>query len=488
MRAFETDVQRIRYEVLKKIIQKTIQGSFDTTKGQIPNEIIPGHKPLSRCCVYHERAIIGERVNLASEPMTLEQGIIQTIESACDECSSERYTITDSCRGCFAQRCMQVCKRGAIEKVDGKARIDYSKCVSCGKCQEVCPFNAIVDNLKPCIRACKGKAIQIREDNKVKIDYDKCISCGACVYQCPFGAMSDQSEIVPITKLIEKARKDLKVNVYAVIAPAIVTQYTEDIGQIVGAIKRIGFTDVVEAALGADLVAYHEAEEFVQRIVEGEESCMMTSCCPAFVSYVEKNYPELTGYISTMVSPMIATARLIKQIDDKAEVVFIGPCMAKKEEKLRYAQVGEIIYTMTFEELEALIDAYGINIEECDEQPLNNASYFGRSFARSGGVSGAVSTIIQARELHPSTYRPLVCNGLQEVDKALKILKAKKNTFNFIEGMACVGGCIGGAACLTHDPRKSKNVEAYAKKALERNIPDALRVIDYTHLNLHRSY
>lgn len=488
MRTFETDVQWIRYEVLKKVIQKTIDQSFDTTKYQIPNEILPGNKPISRCCVYHERAIIEERVNLASNLMLPGQNIIHTIESACDECSREHYTITDSCRGCFAQRCMQACKCGAIEKIDGKAHIDYSKCVSCGKCKEVCPFNAIVDNLKPCIRACKGKAIQICDDNKVKIEDEKCISCGACVYQCPFGAISDQSEIIPITKLIEQSRKDKNVNVYAVIAPAIVTQYTANIGQIVGAIKQIGFTDVIEAALGADLVAYYEGKEFVERVIEREESCMLTSCCPAFVSYVEKKYPELVGNISTMVSPMIATRRLIKQIDDKAEVVFIGPCMAKKEEKLRYEKAGEKIYAMTFEELEALIDAYGINMSECTEEVLNNASYFGRSFARTGGVSDAVASIIETKNLPPSSYRPLVCNGLQEVDKALKILKMRKNTFNFIEGMACVGGCIGGAACLTHDPRQNKNVEIYAKKAVEKSINDSLRVIDYTHLDLHKPY
>ncbi|MGL4344110.1 MAG: monomeric [FeFe] hydrogenase [Cellulosilyticaceae bacterium] len=488
MRAFETDVQWIRYEVLKKVIQKTITGEFETTQHRIPKEIIPGNKPISRCCVYHEREIIGERTLLASEPMTLGEGIITTIESACDECSAERYAITDSCRGCFAHRCMQVCKKGAIKKVDGKAKIDYSLCVSCGKCKEVCPFEAIVDNLKPCIKACKGQAIKVQEDNKVAIDYEKCMSCGACVYQCPFGALSDRSEIVLITKLIEKAKVEEDVKVYAVIAPAIVTQYNANIGQIVAAIKQIGFTDVLEAALGADLVAYHEGAEFIDKVVNGEQSCMMTSCCPAFVTYVEKHYPELTPLISTMVSPMIATARLIKQIDHQAEVVFIGPCMAKKEEKLRYAKQGEMVYAMTFEELEALIDAYGINVESCVEEPLNNASYFGRLFAKSGGVAEAVATIIEERKVDSSCYRPLACNGLQEVDKALKIVRAKRNTFNFIEGMACVGGCIGGAACLTHDPRKSKNVEEYAKKALEKNIPNALRVVDTEHLNLHKHF
>lgn len=485
MRTFESEVQWIRYEVFKKIIQKVREGVFDQEKYNIPKEIIPGNRPISRCCVYHERAIIDERVKLASDPIDQREGIIVTIESACDECSAERYKVTDSCRGCFAQRCKQACKLGAIEKVDGKAHINYEKCVSCGRCKEVCPFHAIVDVLKPCIKACKSQAIQIKDDNKVMIDIQKCINCGACVYQCPFGAISDRSELVPITRIIERAKKQEGASVYAVIAPAIVTQYNSQMGQIVAAIKQLGFKDVIEAALGADLVAYHEGEEFIEKVIKGKDSCMMTSCCPSFVSYIEKKYPDLAKYISTMVSPMIAIERLIRQIDPGADVVFIGPCMAKKEEKLRYADKGEISYVMTFEELEALIDAYEIKMADCKEEPLNNASYFGRLFARSGGVADAVASIIAENNIAPEAYRPLACNGLEEVDKALKLLKAKKNTFNFIEGMACIGGCVGGAACLTHDINKSKNVEKYAKGALEKSVKDALRVVQYENLNLH---
>lgn len=483
MRKFESEVQRIRYEVLKHLIQKTRDGNVDQKKYAIPKEILPGSHPISRCCVYKERAIIAERVALASDPM--EEGIIATIEGACDECSSQRFTITDSCRGCFAKKCIQACKRGAISTVDGKSVIDYSKCVSCGRCKEVCPFNAIVEVLKPCIRVCKSNAIHIQEDNTITIDPEKCTSCGACVYQCPFGAISDKSEIVPIVQAIEEARAG-KCHVYAIVAPAIVTQYSATIGQLVSAIKKIGFTDALEVALGADLVAYYETQEFVERVASGKEPCMMSSCCPAFVSYVEKHYPELSPYVSTLVSPMIAASRLITQIDPGAKVIFIGPCMAKKEEKLKYAQTGEDIYVMTFEELEALLDSYEINVSNCEDQPLDNASCFGRIFARSGGVSEAITAALQESGLTLDSYKPIVCNGLQEVDKALKILKAKRNTFNFIEGMACIGGCIGGAACLTHDSSQSRKVDEYAKSAMEKTISDALRAIDHAHLNLHR--
>lgn len=483
MRHFESDVQRIRYEVLKHLIQKTKERQLEQSKYTIPKEILPGTQPISRCCVYKERAIIAERVALALDP--IKETIIATIESACDECSAQRYAITDSCRGCFAKKCVQACTRGAITKEKGKSIIDYDKCVGCGRCKEVCPFNAIVEVLKPCMRTCKSKAIHIQVDNTVAIDDAKCISCGACVYHCPFGAISDRSEIVPIIEAIETARHGNR-HLYAVIAPAIVTQYAATIGQLVAALKKLCFTDVLEVALGADLVAYYEAKEFIDRVVTGQDPCMMSSCCPAFVSYVQKHYPTLTAYTSSLVSPMVAISRFITQIDPSAKIIFIGPCMAKKEEKLHYITTDPQLYVMTFEELEALLDAYEIPINAEEEKPLDNASYFGRLFARSGGVAEAITAVLEESQTSKDTYQPIVCNGLQEVDKAIKLLKAGKNTFNFIEGMACIGGCVGGAACLTHNPLQSKKVETYAKGALEKNITDALRVIDHTHLNLHR--
>lgn len=484
MRRFESHVQWIRHEVLKKTVEKIREGKFETSQYKIPKEIIPGNTPISRCCVYREREIIAERIELAKGPILKDTGIIETIESACEECSTQKYTITDSCRGCFAHRCMQACRQDAIHIIDGKAQIDYDKCIKCGRCKEVCSFNAIVEAMRPCIRVCKNKAIQIGEDQKARIEYSKCINCGACVYECPFGALSDKSDMVAITEAIETARKEENSKLYAVIAPSIVTQYNTDIGQIVGAIKAIGFTDVVEVALGADMVAYHEALEFVERVVKGGEACMTTSCCPAFVNHIKNNYKELSCHTSTIVSPMIAIARLIKKLDNKAKVIFIGPCTAKKEEKGHYKIEDGVDYVMTFEELEAIMDAYGIDIKNCEAKPLNNASYYGRMFARSGGVSDAVASIIKQLDLPKDAFRPISCSGIEEVDKALRLLKAGKNTFNFIEGMACPGGCIGGAASLTHAPKEQKRVEDYAKQALEKDIDEALRIIDTKDINL----
>lgn len=486
MRKFESHVQWIRHAVFKEVIKRVIKGKFETTRHTIPKTIISGNTPVSRCCVYKEREIISERVDLAADNINDKGPIIKVIDIACDECPAERYIITEACRGCLAHRCIQVCKRGAIEIIEGKAQIDYDKCVSCGKCMEVCPYNSIVDVMRPCIKACKSKAIHIKENKKIEINYDQCISCGACVYQCPFGAITDRSEVIPVVKDLEASKTDKTNSVYAVIAPSIVTQYNARIGQIVAAIKKIGFKDAIEAALGADIVAYNEALEFAERVIQGEEACMMTSCCPAFVTYVQTHYKELTNHLSTMVSPMTAIARFIKKIDPKAIVVFIGPCTAKKEEKRDSALRDATDYVITFEELEAIIEAYEIEVSECLDEPLNNASYFGRLFARSGGVADAVAAIIKEQDIPQSSYRPIVCNGIEEIDKALKLLKAHKNPFNFIEGMACTGGCIGGAASLTHEPKEQKKVDDYAHLAMERTISDSLRVVDYSDIQLHK--
>ncbi|WP_069997515.1 4Fe-4S dicluster domain-containing protein [Cellulosilyticum sp. I15G10I2] len=486
MRKFESHVQWIRHAVYKEIVKRVIQEDFETTKYNIPKTIIPGTTAVSRCCVYKEREIISERVDLAAAPINEKKPIIEVIDIACDECPAERYIITEACRGCLAHRCIQVCKKDAIQIIDGKAQIDYSKCVSCGKCRDVCPYNAIVDVMRPCIKACKSKAIYIETNKKIKIDYDQCSNCGACVYQCPFGAITDRSEIIALVKAIETCKKDKTTKLYAVIAPSIVTQYNAHIGQIVAAIKKIGFKDVIEAALGADIVAYNEGLEFINRVVENKESFMMTSCCPAFVRHVKTHYIDLVPHLSTMVSPMIAMARFIKKIDPMAKVVFIGPCTAKKEEKREVDLEDAVDYVITFEELEALIDAYNIAVSECRDEPLNNASYFGRLFARSGGVVDAVATIIKEKSISELSYRPIACNGIEEVDKALKLAKAHKNNFNFIEGMACVSGCIGGAASLTHEAKEQKKVDEYAKLAIECTISESLRIIDYTGIQLHR--
>lgn len=486
MRKFESQVQLIRHKILKEIIERTVQGNFDTTRYKIPKAVLPGDKPITRCCVYKEREIVSERVDIAADLIAEDDPIIEIIELACDECPIERFRVTEACRGCLAHRCIQACPRNAIMVVQGRAFIDQEKCVECGRCAEACSYNAISDVMRPCKKSCKAKAIEIQENKKVAINRQLCTSCGACVYQCPFGAVNDRSEVVPIVKALESSKASGSKNVYAVIAPAISTQYNTSIGKVVSAIKKIGFKDVVEAALGADIVAYYEGLEFVERVGKNGEVCMMTSCCPAFVEHIMKSYNDLSIHISTTVSPMVAVSRLVRRTDPNSVIVFIGPCTAKKEEARKKDISDAVDYVMTFEELEAMLDAYGIVVDKCEEAPLDNASHFGRVFARSGGVKEAVEEVLKEEGIDNISFNPISCSGIDEIDKALLILKSGRNTFNFIEGMACPGGCIGGAASLTHEPKDQKLVDKYAGLALERNVKDSLRVLDLEGIELHR--
>ncbi|NLL70237.1 MAG: 4Fe-4S binding protein [Epulopiscium sp.] len=484
MRKFESFVQLIKYKVLKEVALLAMEGTLEEKKGDIPKRVVPGPKPTTRCCIHKEHAILQERVALAMGGDRKNPNIIEVIDIACDECPIDRFTITEACRGCLAHKCSDVCPVDAIYYVGQRAYIDSNKCKECGKCKEACPYNAISEVMRPCMRACGAHALSITEDKKAEIDNDLCIQCGACVYQCPFGAIMDKSYIVDIIKLLKEAKENPNLRVYGVMAPAISSQFTyAKIGQVVSGIKKLGFHNVVEAALGADIIALHETQEFIDTIQE--RKVMTTSCCPAFVAYIEKNYPNLIHHISNSVSPMVAIGRLIKSTDPDAKVVFIGPCTAKKREAQEEDIKDAVDYVMTFEELQAMLDAMDIQVEECEEAPLDNASFYGRIFARSGGVTEAIQHIIEEKKLDLE-LKPISCDGLRECERALKMLKVGRLPGNFIEGMACVSGCIGGAASLSHGPKDKKEVDKYGKLAIEQNISDSLRIFDLEKIQLGR--
>ena len=326
------------------------------------------------------------------------------------------------------------------------------------------------------MQSCKVKAISINDEDKAVIDNNKCISCGACVYKCPFGAITDKSLVLDIIKIIKESENNTRYRVYAVIAPAIVSQCRFGrITQVVTAIRKLGFHQVVEAALGADITLYNEAREFQEK---GEGAVMTTSCCPAFVSFVEKNFPEFKDAISSSVSPMVTTAKLIKHSDPTARVVFIGPCAAKKGEYTLAKTGGMIDSVMSFEELQAFVDARGIDTTTCEDTTLDNASYYGRIFAKSGGLAQGVAYV--AEKLGIEGVKPIAMNGLDQCRTQLTLLRAKKATANFFEGMACDGGCIGGPLCITHSPRNVVDVDKYGNEAKEKNIDGSVRLYQMT--------
>jgi [FeFe] hydrogenase (group B1/B3) len=468
MRKFDTKVQHLKYKVLREVARLAWDGTLFEGMMDIPKKIVPGNEPTMRCCVYKERAILGERVKLAIGGDKENPNIIEVIDIACDECPVGGYEVTNACRGCLAHRCEDVCKRGAISfDKNHVAHIDKSKCVECGACAKVCPYTAIVGRKRPCQNACKVKAISMNEQKAAKIDNNKCIQCGACVYQCPFGAIMDKSFIVDAIEML----KNKENKVYAIVAPSISSQFTyAKLGQVITGLKELGFHTVIEAALGADMVALAEARELA------EKGFLTSSCCPAFVRYVKTAFPTIAQHISHNPSPMVALAKYIKDNTPGAKVVFIGPCTAKKAE----AQLAEVKpyvdNVLTFEELQALFDSRDMDLSVLEEGVLDNASYFGRIFARSGGLTDAAVQALKEQGIE-FEVKPVVCDGIEECKIAL--LKKSKNVLpgNFVEGMACVGGCINGAGCLTHGEKNKAEVDKYGREALEKNITDAVSVL-----------
>ena len=472
MRKFDTKVQYLKYKVLREVASQAWNDTLLENLLDIPKIIVPGKTSTMRCCVYKERAILAERVKMAMGGETENNNVIQVIDIACDECPAAGYEVTDSCRGCLAHRCEDVCKRGAISfDHNHVAHIDKSKCVECGACAKVCPFAAIVNRKRPCQISCKVKAISINEDNAASIDNEKCIQCGACVYQCPFGAITDKSFILNVVDLIKKSENNSKYKVYAMVAPSISSQFTyAKLGQVITGLKELGFFTVVEAALGADMVAHAESKEL------SEKGFLTSSCCPAFVQYVKSAFPKLLPLVSHNLSPMATLAKYIKETDKTAKIVFIGPCTAKKAEAQLETVKPYVDAVLTFEELQALYDSRNIDITTLEEDVLDNASYFGRIFARSGGLTDAVKQGLIEQKID-FALKPIACDGIEECRIAL--LKKNKNILdaNFIEGMACTGGCIGGAGCLTHGEKNKSEVDKYGREALEKTITDAISVL-----------
>ena len=472
MRKFDTKVQYLKYKVLREVARLSWNDTLFDNILDIPKTLVPGNEPTMRCCVYKERAILAERVKIAMGGDKNNHNVIEVIDIACDECPVGGYEVTNACRGCLAHRCEDVCKKGAITFDNNHvAHIDKSKCVECGACAKVCPYTAIVSRKRPCQSACKIKAISMNEQKAATINNDKCTACGACVYQCPFGAIMDKSYMVNVIDIIKKSEENKKYKVYAVVAPSISSQFTyAKLGQVISGLKELGFYTVVEAALGADMVAMAESKELA------EKGFLTSSCCPAFVSYVKSAFPQLAEHISHNLSPMAALAKYIKETTEGAKVVFIGPCTAKKAEAQLEEVKPYVDCVLTFEELQALFDSKDIDITALEEDVLDNASYYGRIFARSGGLSDAVAQAMKEQNIE-FDLKPAVCDGIEACKLAL--LKKSKNVLdaNFIEGMACVGGCIGGAGCLTHGEKNKSEVDKYGREAMEKTISDAVSIL-----------
>lgn len=314
----------------------------------IPYKITPGDRPIYRESIWRERAICSERVRLSmglslrpeDVPVHITSGLresdiadkyyepplMQVIPSACAACSPNLYKVTDNCRGCVAHPCTEVCPKGAVSIVDGRSFIDQSKCIKCGRCKAVCPYDAIAHHTRPCAEACGVKAIESDDLGRAKINNDKCVSCGMCMVSCPFGAIADKSQIFQLIRALKRGDE-----IMVEIAPAYVGQFGEKAtpGRIKAALLKLGFRDVFEVALGADMGAVTEAHHYVEEVASGKQPFMLTSCCPSWAMLAKRYFPETVDKISNALTPMVATARTIKKKHPAARVVFVGPCAAK---------------------------------------------------------------------------------------------------------------------------------------------------------------
>ncbi|QLY39991.1 4Fe-4S binding protein [Hujiaoplasma nucleasis] len=458
MRKFDTQVEYIKYKVLKEVATHAWHHQLYDHLLDIPKTINPTRKPISRCCVYKEQAILAERVKLAVGG-SRSKHIVEVIDIACDECPVGGYEVTNGCRGCLAHKCQSVCPKNAISfDSHNRAMIDKEKCIECGLCAKVCPYSAIKNNQRPCVAACKVDAIRMDENKVAVIDHERCISCGACVVQCPFGAMVDKSYIIDVIDYIQK--KTVQSKVVAIIAPSIASQYHQYMPEnIIGALIKLGFDEVVEAAMGADIVSERETEELI------DKGFLTSSCCPAFVSLIKKHYPDQVQHISHNLSPMAVVGQLIKKSNPYNKCVFIGPCIAKKGEAKLPNVSPYIDAVLTFEELDALFDSQHIDISACESIAINDASYYGRIFARSGGLIESIQHQVNKKNIEGFKFEPFSCNGIDECKKALIKIKNHVNIGHFIEGMSCVGGCIGGPGSISHSLKDKMKVDTFGKSS-----------------------
>ena len=477
----DENVIKIKHDVLYEVAKLAFADELEEKRDGIAQSLIPGPTPQFRCCIYKEREIIRQRVRLAegkAPGMHDDGNIVQVISSACEDCPISSYVVTDNCQNCIGKACINACNFGAIEMGRHRSHIDASKCKECGKCAQACPYHAIAALKRPCKFSCPVDAISYDENGISVINEEKCIRCGLCIHRCPFGAIGSKTFIVDVIKAIKSEHP-----VYALVAPATEGQFGEHItmNSWKKAMKAVGFIDLVEVGLGGDMTAAYEAEEWAEAYKNGKK--MTTSCCPAFVNMVKKHYPELIENVSTTISPMCAVSRMLKAKEPDAVTVFIGPCISKKSEVKDHAIEGNADYALTYSEIRAIMHARNVELEE-DDNSYQESSIYGKRFANSGGVTEAVlQSLKESDDEIAATVNK--CNGAAECKKALLLMKVGRLPEDFIEGMICEGGCVGGPSAFRPQASFKKNRETILSEADERGIHENLDHDDMDAFSMH---
>ena len=486
MRGIASPVTDVRRKVFTEVARMSYEGevneSYATQMRRMPFRIVPGQQGVHQQNIFLERAIVSERVRLAmglalrplDQQVSTGEGIehsiiadkyydpplINIIKFACNSCPEKMVKVSHFCQACLAHPCQQVCPKKAISFKNNMSHIDQSLCIKCGLCIQACPYNAIVKTERPCAMACGMNAIHSDELGRADIDYSKCVSCGMCLVSCPFGAISDKGQIFQLIQAMNRGDK-----VHAIVAPAFLNQFpglTPE--KLPAAMTQLGFEDTVEVAIGADLCTIDEAEDFIAEVPE-KIPFMATSCCPAWSMMAKKLFPERANCISMAMTPMVLTARMIKQANPDDRICFIGPCAAKKLEASRRSVRSDVDFVLTFEELAGMFEAKEVDfsaLEASDDLQYGTAD--GRGFAVGGGVAQAVVNYI--KDKYPDReVKVASAQGLADCKKMLMLAKAGKYNGYLLEGMGCPGGCIAGAGTLADPARTATLLTKYKKDA-----------------------
>ena len=491
LRGIDTQVRQLRKRVFKEIANLAYNSKdLISDMEALPYAIVDSQEDSEYMDVYRQRAIVSDMLRLAmgmslspeDHPVHLTEGLkesnigekyyepplMQVIPAACNACPENRYEVTNKCMGCTAHPCRVVCPKGAMTMKKGKSVIDQMKCVRCGRCQSVCPYDAITHQVRPCLNACGVKAIKSDAVGRAHIDENSCVSCGQCMLACPFGAIADKSQIFQMIRAIQEGGE-----IVAQVAPAFVGQFGPKAtpGKLKAALKELGFAAVYETAIGADMGCVTEAEHYVKEVASGELPFLLTSCCPSWSMLAKKYFPETIDNISNALTPMVATARVIKKERPNAKVVFIGPCASKKLEASRRSVRSDVDFVITFEELAAIFEAKKIDVSAIEtEDPVADATSAGRGYGVAGGVADAIAQCVN--QYYPGTEVHIEhAQGLADCKTMLMLAKAGRKNGCLIEGMGCPGGCISGAGTNIPLPLATKDVNLFKGQAAAKIPP-----------------
>lgn len=328
------------------------------------------------------------------------------------------------------------------------------------------------DFCEPIIPIIQNACIHCDENNKKETcfikkkhincnDKQTCNACGSCVSKCKLGAISDKVQFIPMIKLL----KNNEIPTYAIVAPSFVGQFGKDItpGKLRCAFKKIGFKDMIEVSLAADILTAKEAYEYCNHIKNNNEYFVTSCCCPVWLSLIKNKFPEILENVSPSVSPMIACGRLIKMIEPDAKVVFIGPCIAKKKEAMLDDVNDAVDFVLTYQEVNVIFESLKLNLSSMEDDERFEGSYSGRIYGKSGGVSEAIN--INVKKINPNiVFKKMTFQGIDECSSGLEAIKNNKQLeATFIEGMGCIGGCAGGPKKIINVDEGRKNIDEYAK-------------------------